>query len=368
MTGGGRVSHDMTCLAGRLLGTLLLLSFAPWPAAAADPVTVRVVREGRSIVFDGTPPASEEFRLELPGQNAGTWATLDVWPAPGEDCPDDLPSFGKQVHHLAMILDATTLRATVPPLQVAQAFCFRIIVFKALTNEEATAVAQDAAGTVTGWLNTPDDKGRYPECSGGDFEKRLAAELRRAIKARGLEGELDRAGAQAAIAFEAAGGPGACVPLHEAQAVRDANRKQAKKFEERLDDARAALRDLRDPPHPLRSPLAIVPAQGGATRLAQVSELLHKPDDVAALDEAQGQLVRRAAVRPETAEPLRPWIAGLQRVRDAKPADRAALARKLRDALLADSAARPAELELRRGEEIRAARRVRRRAEPHARG
>jgi hypothetical protein len=112
-----------------------------------------------SLTLDSLPPASVEFYFEvpIPSGNQAT-GTLEVWPieeqaADSTKC-NALPAGGTYRQHyvLAMTVvkdgDQTVLRATVPALQVNQAFCFAPKVRLALTTDDIQSVAVQASQTL----------------------------------------------------------------------------------------------------------------------------------------------------------------------------------------------------------------------------
>lgn len=119
------------------------------PAFAANPTVRLVVQQplvgttgAVTTSLDRTLPASQEFDIEVvaPGtSNDLVSATLYVWPAAEGKCSDGPPaalrgsddgSDVRQGYRLAMTAfglgDQRVLRATVPPLQIGQAFCFQV--------------------------------------------------------------------------------------------------------------------------------------------------------------------------------------------------------------------------------------------------
>jgi hypothetical protein len=96
---------------------------------------VRALAGGLQITLDAAPPASTQFYFDVPVADASTVGVLEVWPLAedphsGSGCTS-FPTKGRQTYRLGMGTtkegDSTYfLRATVPPLQVGQVFCFSL--------------------------------------------------------------------------------------------------------------------------------------------------------------------------------------------------------------------------------------------------
>lgn len=98
--------------------------------ALAQETIVSVLRHNQKLMFTGLIPASTTFVLELPTEQKTT-GTVKVWPALS-DCSIYPEENTKQSYELAMSPylqnQQHSLRATIPPLQVNQPFCFEITV------------------------------------------------------------------------------------------------------------------------------------------------------------------------------------------------------------------------------------------------
>jgi hypothetical protein len=120
---------------------------------------VRALAGGLQIMLDAAPPASAQFYFDVPVPDANAVGVLEIWPEAEDQMHGRLPkdpngrptctrppNEGRQVYRLGMGTakegDSTYfLRATVPPLQVGQRFCFSVTPRLAPSTAEMSVIA-----------------------------------------------------------------------------------------------------------------------------------------------------------------------------------------------------------------------------------
>jgi hypothetical protein len=176
---------------------------------------VRPLADGLEIILDAAPPASTQFYFDVPVADASTVGVLEVWPLAEDPKHDDpkykerctsFPYERRQSYRLGM---STTkegdssyfLRATVPPLQVGQPFCFSVTARLAPSAAEMSAIGAKIGQKILGAV--PDGNGQCT-IAAATFIALLAQELSldaRDPRASAAIGQLARAGQSLEAAF-----------------------------------------------------------------------------------------------------------------------------------------------------------------------
>lgn len=131
---------------------------------------VRGLAGGLDIVPDAALPASTSFYFDVPVTDASAVGVLEVWPL-AEDPrrgPEDprrgpqctsFPENGRQSYRLGMGTtkegDAIFLRATVPPLQVGQVFCFALRPRLAPSTAEMSVIGAKIGAKILSVVSAP---------------------------------------------------------------------------------------------------------------------------------------------------------------------------------------------------------------------
>ncbi len=118
------------------------------------------------IALDAAPPASTQFYFDVPIGDPSASGILNVWPTAedpgdgrgGKECSSP-PAKGRQSYRLGMgttkMGDVWYLRATVPPLQVGQTFCFAIAARLPLSPTEMTIIAKRVTAMIVHDVTLP---------------------------------------------------------------------------------------------------------------------------------------------------------------------------------------------------------------------
>ena len=279
------------------------------------------------VALDSAPPASTQFYFEVPETNAaGSSGTLHVWPraeqADDSHCADSAPERARQSYTLGMSAtkdgDQSVLRATVPPLQVGQTFCFSVdvqLTFAAADMADISSIAgatvfaqlQDSAGGTASHCDTPD----------------LYSALVAALKAAGLTADnVKQAAALALIGYKTTlqGGNTAhddCVAAQKAAVTLAAVQAKIPSLQQTLDVARQAIKAL-PPLPPLQAPRLY---SGGAE--TDAAALSGSGATAATLTDAAAQLKVRstnAAYSAADQAVLVEWSGALSAMADAAAA------------------------------------------------
>ena len=135
------------------------------------------------INLDASPPASAQFYLEIPVPDASMTGVLKVWPLAEQDgdaqkCGRNKPEGKPQSYTLGMGTvkedEAFYLRATVPPLQVDQKFCFAVTIRFTISTTEMNGVAAMVANQILTDVSTPPTP---CDLATGKLEQLLRAQL-----------------------------------------------------------------------------------------------------------------------------------------------------------------------------------------------
>ena len=202
------------------------LIMAALRSAADDLPLVRVlpsvpVGTTSKTLLDSPLPASQEFTVEVPPADEGTYASgvLEIWPA--GDC--DKPA-GPQHYTLALAPAGDpigrVLRARVAALQIRQPYCLRATRNVSLSETQAQELVTSFAVAIGDQLSAGEKPGESREALFARVLSRLAAERGFVGNATGLAAALYRT-------FERSDGGVAYAEYRAAVAKRDAEEKSS---------------------------------------------------------------------------------------------------------------------------------------------